>query len=189
MNKKISMACIFLLAIMIIIPSVYANDWWGQANNFFNGTIDSNQNVNNLMNPIKDLVKGVGNTIFVLVTVVLGVKYIWGGVDSKAGVKDSMITLVVAALVFYGWDTIETLIHPKQFITTSAENTVLNVYSIILYICEFFALGGIVYMGVKYMMAGAEGRASLKTQSVPVVLGIIMVFATITFLKFIVEII
>ena len=109
------------------------------------------------------------------------------GVESKANVKDSLLTLVVAACMFYGFSTLETIINPRIFISSSsAEDTVLNIYSTVLYIANFLAIGGIVYIGVRYMMAGAEGRASLKANSVPIVLGIIMVYATMTFLNFIV---
>ena len=147
----------------------------------------------NTLEPLIDLIKIVGNMIFVGVTVILGVKYIWGSVESKASVKESLVTLVVAALVFYGWNTISALILDENmntliFINDEAEITAMNIYTTILYICNFLAIGGIVYVGIRYMMAGAEGRAQLKAKSVPIVLGIIMVYATITFLNFIVGI-
>ena len=42
-----------------------------------------------------------------------------------------------------------------------------------------------IYIGIKYLMAGAEGKSQLKAKGVPIVLGIVMVYATITFLNFI----
>lgn len=147
---------------------------------------------NEALTKLIDLVKVVGNMIFVGVTVILGVKYIWGGVDAKASVKDSLVTLVIAALFFYGYSTISNLFmtgNNLSFINTgSYETTAKGIYSVILYICNFLAVGGLVYIGVRYMMAGAEGKAALKARGVPIVLGIVMVYATITFLNLIVGI-
>lgn len=169
------------------------NTWWGQAHNFWGGaTSDIATDAMTALDPIVQLVKTVGNMIFVAVTVILGIKYIWGGVDSKASVKDSLTTLVVAALVFYGWNTISALFmngNNLSFITGSATDTASRIYSTVLYIANFLAVGGIVYIGMRYMMAGAEGRAQLKAKGVPIVLGIIMVYATITFLNLIVGLI
>ena len=52
---------------------------------------------------------------------------------------------------------------------------------------NFLAIGGLVYIGVRYMLAGAEGKAELKAKGVPIVLGIVMVYATFTFLSFIIN--
>lgn len=168
-------------------------DWWQQANSFWNGQqSDVAKEAMGALSGLVGLIKAVGNMIFVAVTVVLGVKYIWGSVESKASVKDSLLTLVIAALVFYGWNTISALFmsgNNLSFITGNAQSTALNIYSVVLYVCNFLAVGGIVYIGVRYMMAGAEGRSQLKAKSVPVVLGIIMVYATITFLNLIVGLI
>ena len=203
MNKKKHLLVILVFMLVILVfanESVYATDWWSDANSFLSGyqgtgTVIGNTTVGSLisfLNPLVNLVKVVGNMVFVAVTVILGVKYIWGGVDSKASVKDSLITLVVAALVFYGWNTISALFmtgNQLNFISSSAETTAKTIYSTILYVCNFLAVGGIVYIGVRYMMAGAEGKSQLKAKGVPVVLGIIMVYATITFLNLIVGII
>ena len=168
--------------------------WWSDANKFWNGDIsDSARSALEVLKPIKRLITIIGNMVFIAVTVILGVKYIWGAADSKASVKDSMVTLVIAAIVFYGWDIINNLIlDPDRknlfFLATGVEDSAYRIYSIVLYICNFLAIGGLVFIGVKYLMAGAEGRAQLKVQSVPVVLGIVMVYATLTFLNLIVSV-
>ncbi|MBQ8044361.1 MAG: hypothetical protein IJ272_09510 [Clostridia bacterium] len=191
MNKKIGILVALLLIILFTTTgSVYATDWWEQAHGFWNGAeSDIAKDAMTTLEPLVNLVKIVGNMVFVAVTVVLGVKYIWGGVDAKAGVKDSLMTLIVAALVFYGWNTISALFmngNNLNFVSSNAETTARTVYNTILYVLNFLAVGGVVYIGVRYMMAGAEGRAQLKAKSVPVVLGLIMVYATITFLNLIV---
>lgn len=168
-------------------------NWWESANNFWNGqTSDIAKNAMESLDDIVNMIHVIGNMAFIIVTVVLGVKYIWGGVEAKAGVKDSLTTLIVSALVFYGWSTISSLFLNEDrnnlvFITDNYKTTADMIYNIILYVLDFLAVGGIVYIGIRYMMAGAEGRAQLKTKGVPIVLGLIMVYATWTFLNFIVK--
>ena len=210
-RKKMSICVLILLIVLMLFgtQTIYAahdasggggggssspsTNWWGQAHNFWNGEV-SNVATNAItnMSGLVDLIKVVGNMIFVAVTVILGVKYIWGGVDSKASVKDSLITLVVAAVVFYGWNTISALFmsgNNLNFISNNATTTASTIYNTILFVCNFLAIGGIIYIGIRYMMAGAEGRSQLKAKAVPVVLGLIMVYATITFLNLIVGLI
>ncbi len=174
------------------------HDWWGQANGFLSGFGGENTqigtttvgNIIHFLDPLVSLVKLIGNMVFVAVTVILGVKYIWGSVESKASVKDSLITLVVSAIVFYGWDSLSSLFmadNNLSFIEPTAKGTFAVIFSTILYICNFLAIGGIVYVGIRYMMAGAEGRSQLKAKSIPMVLGIIMVYATLSFLNFILD--
>lgn len=179
-----------LVLILMSTQAVYATSWWEDAHSFWNGETSSvADEAMQSLDPLVTLIKTVGNMIFVAVTVVLGVKYIWGGVDAKASVKDSLMTLVVAALVFYGWNTISGLFvtgNKLNFISGNPETTAQTIYSTILYVLNFLAIGGVVYIGVKYMLAGAEGKSQLKARGVPVVLGLIMVYATITFLNIIV---
>ena len=58
-----------------------------------------------------------------------------------------------------------------------------------MYIINFAAVGGIIYIGIKYMMAGADGKAEMKLKGIPVVMGIIMVYGTVNLINFILKII
>ncbi len=190
MSKKILSAIMIVLMLFMVTENVYA-DWWTDASGWGSGMASDaiTTSKTSILADVVKIIKAVGNIAFVTVTVLLGVKYIWGGVDSKASVKDSLVTLVIAALVFYGWDTLSALFSPDKFLAGSAEATATKIASTILYVCNFLAVGGVVYVGMKYMMAGADGKAQLKAQSVPMILGIIMVFATVTFLNLIVGLI
>ncbi len=211
MNRKIEkmLTVVFLLVVILLSSNVtYARyddaftegkqtnnitgpstEWWGQAHNFLNGASSSvGKEAIDALSPLVEMIKFVGNLIFVAVTIILGVKYIWGGVESKASVKDSLVTLIVAAVVFYGWSSISALFtngNRLNFVTGDWKGTALTIYSTVLYIANFLAIGGIIYIGIKYLMAGAEGKSQLKAKGVPIVLGIVMVYATITFLNFI----
>ncbi|MBR5228140.1 MAG: hypothetical protein IKV94_05855, partial [Clostridia bacterium] len=57
-----------------------------------------------------------------------------------------------------------------------------------LYIVNVLSVGGIIYIGIKYMMAGADGKAEMKVKLVPVIMGIIMVYGTLNLINFILKI-
>ncbi|MNI55957.1 TrbC/VIRB2 family protein [compost metagenome] len=174
-------------------------DFWGKASSWFSG---GKKDINNtlpssalaIISTLEDMLNLVGTTVFVVVTIFLGVKYIYGSVDSKADIKQSMTTLLVAAVFFFGWTSIRNIIYPSNsFIftsgTTSFGDIVGNIYSIAIYIANFLAIGGIVYIGVKYMLSGASGKADLKSKSMQFVLGIIMAFAAVNFLTYLSKVI
>lgn len=194
-RKKLTnvFSIILILFFMIMFSfNCYASNlsWWRNAYNFSNNVTSDVFNVSAL-NDIMGIIEFVGNIIFIIVTTILGVKYIWGGVESKASVKDSLITLVVAAMFFYGWTTIRALFVQNDqliFLTNNYQVTAKSIYSTVLYILNFLAIGGIVYIGIRYLMAGAEGKANLKANGVSIILGIMMVYGTITFLNFILKI-
>lgn len=200
MQKKVRIIVAILLIIFVGIQasSVYAapagggsDDWWDKATEFGRGTKITGTDLIPL-DSIVNLIKVVGNMVIVGATVFLGIKYIYGSAESKADVKNSLITLIVAAIAFYSWNTIEGIVVQSNKLTIlggSAEATAMNAYETIMYVCNFVAIGGIVYIGVKYMLAGADGRAALKTKSVPIMLGIIMVYATIAFLNIAISIV
>jgi len=174
-TKKRTVLCIMTLIIALACQNeilAFSSDVWAPAQGFL---------------------QTIGNMIFVGATTVLGVKYIWGGAEGEASVKESLLTLIVAAIFFYSWSTIRAiLITPTNnlvFMGATAEATALNIYSTLLYFLNFMAVGGIVYVGVKYMMAGAEARASLKTKSVPIVLGIILTYSAVTFLNLVLKLV
>ena len=195
MMKKI-ITMIMLVVLLLSTEMVFASDkdnahWWKDAYSFFKGSGNDNYNDNyTAIDTIQNMIAFVGNMVFFIATTALGVKYIWGSVESKASVKDSLATLVVAAVFFYGWSTIRNIFIGNNglfLIQEGFTNTAQSIYSTILYICNFLAVGGIIYVGIRYMLSGAEGKAQLKAQSIPLVLGIIMVYATLTFLTFIVN--
>lgn len=162
--------------------------WWTDAYNFFNGSTAGSSIISvDALSNLENILLVVGNMIFFVVTVVLGVKYIWGSVDSKASVKESLITLIIAAIFFYGYSTIKTLFVGSSLVKSDFNSSAKVIYNIVMYICNYLAIGGIIYVGIRYMMTGAAGKAELKTKSVPIILGIIMVYATLTFLTFIVN--
>ena len=186
------------------IPSKYEQcdeseyGWWKCAWSFLNKGENSEHqfgdSVSGSISEIRSMIFDIGNVIFILITAFLGVKYIWGGVDSKFSVKNSLVTLVVAAIVFYGWNALTDVLDIKDLLTgktsqSGVQGFVGTVYNTVMYIINFAAVGGIIYIGIKYMMAGADGKAEMKLKGIPVVMGIIMVYGTVNLINFILKII
>jgi len=171
------------------------DDWWGCAFDFLNKgqSSDVNTEIPGMLSELQSLVFDIGNIIFIVVTAFLGVKYIWGGVDSKYSVKNSLVTLVVAAIVFYGWNAVTDILNVKELLTEQSAggytNFATTIYNTIMYIVNVAAIGGIIYIGIKYMMAGADGKAEMKLKFIPVIMGIIMVYGTLNLINFILDIV
>lgn len=58
----------------------------------------------------------------------------------------------------------------------NVEGVVNNVWGTVLTILRVLAVAAIVFAGVKYMFAGAEGKAEFKTGLIGIVIGAILVF-------------
>lgn len=169
------------------------DDWWGCAFQFLQNGESNQLDIGGLnsLDKLRELLFDIGNIIFILVTAILGVKYIWGGVDSKFSVKNSLVTLVVAAIVFYGWNAVTDILNIQGLLAgaSSHEGIAIQIYDTIMYIVNILAVGGIIYIGIKYMMAGADGKAEMKLKFIPVVMGIIMVYGAMNLINFILDIV
>ncbi len=166
-----------------------STDWWGKANTFFNSKSD--KITINPLDPLIGILKVAGNAVIIIVTIFLGIKYMYGSVEGKVDVKEGLFTLFVAMLFFYGGTTVYDILvtgNKLTFIGGSAEATISNIYSTVIYFANFLAVGAIIYVGVKYLMSGAEGKAELKGKGVPFFIGMIMTFSTISFLNLILKI-
>ncbi len=58
----------------------------------------------------------------------------------------------------------------------NVENAVNNIWGTVLTILRVLAVAAIVFAGVKYMFASAEGKADLKSGMIGLVVGAILVF-------------
>lgn len=195
MKKRFIYSFIILMfGIMIFSNSVYAEnlDFWGNAIDWFKeGQYTNNENVNEIISTFKSMINVLGTTVITLVTMMLGIKYMYGSVEAKASVKESLVTLIVACVFFFGWTGISNLLFPdNNFIFIKDSDATFadvlgRIFSIATYIANFFAIGGIIYVGVKYIFAGASGKADLKGKSGQFLIGIILAFCTVNFLTYI----
>lgn len=168
------------------------NGMWSSASSWF-GKIRTNANSEqavDIINEFIDMINVIGTTVIVLATIVLGVKYIIGSVETKADVKESLITLLVACVFFFGWTGISSILIPNgRLIFSSTSDTtytsmVGRIFSTGTFIANVAAIAGVIYVGVRYIFAGADGKADLKSRSPYLIIGIILAFASVSFLTF-----
>lgn len=199
MKKKILVSFIFISIISVMYVFSYAgllDEVIKKGNKF-----DSANNQNDAMtDTINDFVKNdilsavglVGNLIFAVVTVILGMKYIWSGANGRAQVLESLPTFVVAVVFFYLADTIVQFVNSDKSLGaitdatnwTSVSGLIVNIVYIIV---QFGSVAGIIVIGVRYMFASADGRAELKNSMGGIVIGILFVFSASNIVKFIVS--
>ena len=213
--KVYSIICFALIIGLLIFDGVYANsfeianDFWQQANDWYqsgvneynttnNSTIDnlvgSNASIKKIIDDLGNLINILGTTVIVCVTTFLGIKYIFTSSEGKAEVKDGLITLVVACFFFFGWNAIWNLMFDSSssglILNKGGYETVIaNVFSVISLLANICAVGGVIFIGIRYIFAGANGKAELKAKSWVFLLGIILAFCSVGILNYISEII
>ena len=168
-----------------------SDDWWASAYGFFNKA-SVNKSELPAITKITDLIKVIGNAVFIIVTIVLGLKYMYGSAEGKMSVKEGLISLTVAMVLFYGWGALENILYPGNqliWVSNSDKATIGNVYATIVYFLNFIAIGGLIYVGIKFLLSGAEGKAELKGKGVPFAIGMVLTFSTLTFLNFMTKVI
>lgn len=195
--KRLVKFCTIIMFVMMLctcIATVHA-DFWTDASTWYGngpaeGIVDGTQDVFTILS---DMINLAGTSVIIIVTIVLGVKYMFGSVDAKGDVKESLITLLVACLFFFGWQALRNLLIPgNKFIFTqqpSYQEVIGSIFSTVVYVLQFLVVAAIIYVGVRYIFSGSSGRADLKAKSGQFIIGIIMAFATTNFLAFISKVI
>lgn len=206
MKKKVITTLGIVLVFMLFTTNIYAGfleNVFTQANNFVkidDLTIDPNTVVNGtplyntvggsltyiIMNGPLDLINtifDIGNLVIFVVTIALGLKYIYSGIEGKADIKSSLPNYVFGVVFFYLADSVYSL--SQNIMTgalgggTSYSTFAGNIYSTVEVIANVCAILGIVLVGLKYMLSPADAKADVKKQLVPVTIGIILVYCTL----------
>ena len=207
MKRVIKITCLFLILVSMInlvLSAVHA-DWWGDANSWYEGQDfdTSDYGPNNIgsletvapdavevINSFANMVNVVGTTVIVLVTIFLGIKYMFGSFEAKGDVKESLLNLIVACIFFFGWSSIWNLLFSGgKFIfsagATSYTTVVARIFNTLTNIANFLAVGAVIYIGIRYIFSGAQGKAELKGKSGQFIIGIILAFCSVGFLNYI----
>lgn len=173
------------------------NNFWGKASSWFQKARSSGDDISeydgvqDVLNEFLDLINVLGTTIIVGVTIILGVKFMLGGIVEKTSAKEGLVTLLVACVFFFGWTSLKNLLYPDNnfiFLKTSDTSVTTPAGRILAYVKFAGNIGAfiaIVAVGVKYIIAGATGKAELKGKSIQFIIGMILTFATVNFLSFI----
>jgi len=202
MKKKIITVVAFV-TFMIFSTKIYATGFlqnvFNQASNFATpGNLNSASSTGNTVGgALSNIIGGgagglnivgtifdVGNLVIFVVTIALGIKYIYSGIDGKADIKSSLPNYVFGIVFFYLANGVYELSRDIMIgaLTTSGNNYNTfagNIYSTVNAIANTCAILGIVLVGLKYMMSPADAKADVKKQLIPVALGIVLVYSTL----------
>lgn len=200
-KAKLIIGSTVMLAIMFIsFDIVYGAsiiEWWQKATIWYKNGSSSIGLPSGVFSGISEIVEVVGTAIIAIATVIVGIKYIFGTVQGKVEARESMLNLVVACIFFFGWSSISGLIiegNTSGSGTISGKTTKLSffsgdltlalasVFNLISMVGKIIAILVIAYLGIKYIYAGAEAKAMLKKNSPALILGVILIFCTTTFL-------
>lgn len=151
---------------------------------------------NYITGDIKTIVSVIGNLIFAAVTVILGAKYIWSGVEGRSQVKETLPNFIAAVLFFYLAVEITGLFSPKTSGSIGSElggvtdynSLALKIIGTVNTVVKYASFAGVVFVGLRYMFASAEGKSQIKDSLVPMTLGVVLVFAATTVVDFIIKV-
>ncbi len=176
-----------------------SGDFWEDGSTWYKNMVTENKNdttignsgMDSVIKVFVDMINVVGTTLIALATIFLGVKYMFGSVDNKVSVKESLPSLLVACVFFFGWSSIRGLLISADnefilFSDTSSYTTILgDIFSLFTYLANGLSILAVVYIGIRYIISGAPGRADLKAKSPQFILGVIMAFCASSFLAFV----
>ncbi len=117
MNKKIfnivKIVLVIIVILFILSPDIYAttsmpnaDELHSQAQDFINkgqssAKIDVNK-IAEIMKPLASILLAIGTVVLVVVTAVMGVKYMSATPDVRAKLKTQLIGIAVSAIVLFG---------------------------------------------------------------------------------------
>ena len=206
MKKKIISFCVMMVMIISFMPIfnvVFAQnpnqnnseEFFQKAGTWFEGVQKEGENNVSpisieVVNSFMDIVNYVGTVIIIIATMFLGVKYMFGSVDGKSEVKESLVTLLIACVFFFGWQYIRDIVlisnGTQLFISNPGDYSYKLLFArllgVVTMIVKVAAIAGVIYVGVRYIFAGASGKADLKGKSVYFIIGIILTFCSVTVL-------
>ena len=208
-KSKIITSCLMIMIILSVMPffnfvkadapnnsGSETETFWKSAGDWFNDVQEEGEgNVSEksieIVNQFMDIVNYVGTTLIIIATMFLGVKYMFGSVEGKSEVKESLMTLLVACVFFFGWQYIRDIIligtgGTQLFLVSNDDASYKNLFGrllgVVIMIVKVAASVGVIYVGVRYIFSGATGKAELKGKSVYFIIGIILTFSSVTVL-------
>ena len=188
-TKYITFFYIMILCLIFSNINVYAetSGFWEDAYNWFEaGSPDSEMKsaVGGLVSDISDYIEIGGTVIIFIATVVLGIRYMFASAEGKSAAKETTMNLLVACVLFFGWANIKNLLYNESTLdfvynSDSFASAAAMVLSVFKFLAQVAALVAVLYFGIKFIFSGAEGRADIKSKSVPFIIGIILAFCAV----------
>lgn len=114
--KKYTISIILALIIMLIIPSfICISNATGlnaiQNPDLYKQSTDDNTGAIQIGNIIVGLIRTVGESIAVIMLLVIGIKYIMGSVEEKAEYKQSMWPYILGAILIFSGAALTNVIY------------------------------------------------------------------------------
>lgn len=193
MKKKIFISIIMITVIVTVSTNIFASSFLNSV--ISQGTAFGKGSSSGMGSTISSFIKGdilytianIGYLVFAAVTVILGAKYIWSSAEGKAEVMESLPGFVLAVVFFYSCDRLVAFFTDTTLANATTWNTIAGrVIGTINLIVRYVAFGGILFIGLKYLFASAEGKAQMKTSATGLVIGIIFVFMASMVVDFII---
>mgnify|MGYP001624560230 CR=1 FL=1 len=98
-----------------------------------------------------------------------------------------VMPIVLVALVVFGSSVfaldVNTTFNNRGDASSSAVNMVNRVWGIVLTVLQVLAVAAIVFAGVRYMFAGADQKAEIKSGLLVLAIGAILVFGASTVVR------
>ena len=115
MNKKffniLSILLLIIAFLFLLSPEIYASmpnaeELHSQASEFLNkgeqnAKIDVNK-IASIMKPMASLLLGIGTVVLVVVTALMGVKYMAANPETRAKLKGQLVVIAISAIVLFG---------------------------------------------------------------------------------------
>lgn len=204
---KVSIMLFLVVYIFNFLSPVYAadsnilNTIFSKGGSFFKNNIENSEAKQkaNLFTKeltaaggVVDTIKTIGYLVFFIFGALLGVKYMFSGVEGKTFAKNGIVSYTVGAVFFYLADQIYTFIYSifknnisgvtsYQTLEGSIWTTFSNVISMVVVLI-------VVIYGLKYMWSSADNKAKLKEGLIPMLVGAILIMCTLQVLKYIVAV-
>ena len=91
-----------------------SDDFWNKATDWFSN-VDKDEElgtgVKDVVNTFSNMISVVGTTVFVIVTIFLGIKYMLGSVEEKASYKKTLLPFIIGAAFIFAASTIATIVY------------------------------------------------------------------------------
>lgn len=200
-KSKIRIMSIAVFAFMMLMTITTTNaatiEWWDKATTWYQAGESNVGIAPTVLEGLATTLEVVGTGVIAIATVVIGIKYIMGTVEGKVQAKESLMNLLVACIFFFGWSGIRGMLITGNatgeggikgsntgllFFSGDMGVSFARVFTLLVMLGKVLTVIAVVYMGVKYVFAGADAKAQLKQKSPALIIGVVLIFCATTFL-------
>ena len=133
------------------------------------------------------IVSDVGKYIIYAAILFFGLRCIWSGVEGKTQFKELLPYLLVAVIFLNSAGSLVSLAE-LMFGSTDYPNYFKDMWSSLVNIVRIVAFAGIIFTGIKLIFSNAEGKSTVKSHLMPILIGCIFVFASSTIVTLVINI-